>query len=90
MARNGSNTYLVTVSAGDGDRSFTVSGLSAEEATQLLSRASEGRHFKVVELGTDLAQSHALNNLADATGMLGVVFVVSALLVRRLQRWLNH
>ncbi|MCM2309523.1 MAG: hypothetical protein NDI91_18860 [Sulfuritalea sp.] len=90
MGAIGNNTYLVTVSAGSVDRSFTVSGLSAEEVHQLLSRAAEGRAYRVVELSVDPAQGPALNHLTDATGTLGVVFIVTALVLRRLKRWLQQ
>ncbi len=82
-------THLVIVSTTDGDRSFTVNGLSGEEVRQLLSRAAEGKFFKVIELDTHTAKSKALDHLADATGAMAVLFVVSALVIQRLQRWLK-
>lgn len=83
-------THLVIVSTADGDRSFTVSGLSGEEVRQLLSRAAEGKFFKVIELDSHTAKGKALDHLADATGAMAVLFVVSALVIRRLQRWLQQ
>ncbi|MDP1611867.1 MAG: hypothetical protein Q8M11_12510 [Sulfuritalea sp.] len=86
MTSDGSKTILVTVSSGDGDRNFTVNGLSIDEVKHLLSRASEGRFFKVAEVDTQKVQDNALGHLADATGILAVVFIVTAFAVRRLQR----
>ena len=83
-------THLVTVSSPDGERSFTVSGLSAEELRNLMAKASDGRFFKVIELDTVQQQTQALGHLSDATMGLAVVFIATALLVRRLQRWLQH
>jgi hypothetical protein len=85
MTASGSKTYLVVVADGGGDRSFTVSGLSSEELRQLLVRAGEGRPFKVAEVDTQVVQNHAISHLLDASGTLAVVFIVTALLVRRLK-----
>ncbi len=89
QAKSTGPPHLVIVSTPDGDCSFTINGLSGEEVRQLLSRASEGKFFKVVELDTHVAKGKALDHLADATGAMAVLFVVSALLIRRLQRWLQ-
>ena len=95
MATSAEKTFVVTVSSPDGDRSFTIRGLSDEEVRQLLYRASEGKFFKVVEQDSApaqhkvVAQNKALNHLADATGVLAVVMIGTALAVRRLQRWLQ-
>lgn len=70
MAAIGNNTCLVTVSAGSVGRSFAVSGLSAEGVHQLLSRAAEGRAYRVAGLSVDPAQGPALNHLTDTTGTL--------------------
>lgn len=90
MNQTATPTHLVVISTPDGERSFTVNGLSGEEVRVLLSKASEGRFFKVIELDTAQQQSKALSHLSDATGALAVLFVVSALLIRRLQRWMRR
>jgi hypothetical protein len=90
QANSAGPTHLVIVSTADGDRSFTVNGLSGEEVRQLLSRAAEGKFFKVIELDTHTAKGKALDHLVDATGAMAILFVLSALVIRRLQRWLQQ
>jgi hypothetical protein len=95
MATSTDKTFVVTVSSPEGDRSFTVKGLSDEEVRQLLYRASDGKFFKVVEQDSApaqhkvVAQNKAINHLADATGVLAFVMIGTAMVVRRLQRWLQ-
>lgn len=90
MNQTSAPSHLVVISTPDGERSFTVSGLSGEEVRVLLAKASEGRFFKVIELDTAQQQSKALSHLSDATGALAILFVVSAFLIRRLQRWMQR
>lgn len=90
MNQGNGPTHLVVISSPDGERSFTVSGLTGEEVRVLLSKASDGRFFKVIELDTAQQQSKALSHLSDATVVLAILFIASALLIRRLQRWMQR
>lgn len=90
MESAATKTHLVTVKTPDGDRSFTVTGLNGEELRYMLTKAADGQFFRVVELDTAQRQGKALDHLSDATGILAILFVASAFLIRRVQHWLHH